>query len=113
MTGETADITGLTAGTSYAFTVTPTYASGPAGAPATVSSTPLSAQVLLQDVTVTRPTGALVLTQVCGVNGVIPADTSGTAGFPNGSLPEIPATLDGDPGTPTTDGRWGRRGSSV
>lgn len=89
--GTTAAASGLTAGTVYTFTVTPTYTSGPAGVAATVLATPLSAQVLLQDLTVTRPAGTLVLTQVCGVNGVIPADIAGTTGFPNGSLPEIPA----------------------
>ena len=103
-TGGTAAASGLTAGTVYTFTVTPTYSSGPLGIAANVVATPLSAQVLVQDVTVTRPTGALVLTQVCGVNGVIPADTSGTAGFPDGSLPEIPAVTTGTGPTTTAGG---------
>ncbi len=102
--GTTAAASGLTAGTVYTFTVTPTYASGPAGMAATISATPLSAQVLLQDLTVNRPVGALVLTQVCGVNGEIPAETGATTGFPDGSLPVIPAA---GPGTAPTESAGG------
>lgn len=102
--GTARDITGLTAGTLYTFTVTPTYASGPAGMPAMVSATPLSAQVLLQDVEVNRPAGALVLTQVCGINGVIPAETAPSLGFPT-ALPAVPADSTGPSGpTQTAEG---------
>ena len=104
VTGTTAAASGLTAGTVYTFTVTPTYSSGPLGIEATIVATPLSAQVLFGDVTVTRPTGALVLTQVCDVHGLIPEDTSGTAGFPNGSLPEIAAVTTGTGPTTTAGG---------
>jgi hypothetical protein len=88
--------TGLTPGTVYVFEVTAIYATAPGGTPATVSATPLAAQVLVQPLTVTRPVGALVFTQVCGRNGAIPADTSGTVGFPSGSLPAVAAA---GPGT--------------
>ncbi|MBA2610157.1 MAG: hypothetical protein H0U92_14565 [Actinobacteria bacterium] len=62
-------ITPLTAGQLYTFTVT--Y--GPAGtsSPASVQGTPLSNAILLQDLTVSRPNGALVLTQVCGNYGAV------------------------------------------
>ncbi len=104
VTGTTAAGSGLTAGVVYTFTVTPTYSSGPAGMAATVQATPLSAQVLLQDVTVTRPTGALVLTQVCGVNGAIPAETVASTGFPTGTLPAITAVGTGTGPTTTAGG---------
>lgn len=99
----TATVTGLTAGTVYTFTVTPQYTAGP-GTPATATATPLSAQTLTQTITVTRPAGAIVLTQVCGRNGAIPADTSGTPGFPSGSLPAIAATAAGAGTAPTVSG---------
>lgn len=102
VSGTTAEVTGLTAGTVYTFTVTATYASPPAGTPASVQATPLASQVLVEDITVTRPNGALVFTQICGKNGALDAETTATTGFPAGSLPAVPAA---GPGTaPTLDG---------
>lgn len=82
ITGTSAVVSNLTPGTVYTFTVTPTYASAPAGQSATVQAAPLSAQVLEQQVTVTRPVGQLVFTQVCGLNGALPAEAEGPFGFP-------------------------------
>jgi len=96
VTGTTASVTGLTAGTPYTFTVTATYATAPGGTPATTSPvTPTASQVIMQTLTVTRPAGALVFTQVCGRNGAIAADTTATVGFPSGSLPAVAATAAG------------------
>ncbi len=97
--GTSASVTGLTAGTSYLFTVTPTHAAPNVGTPASVSATPFASQVVVGALQVVRPTGAVVLTQVCGKNGPIPAETVATDGFPVGSLPAIPAV---GPGTMPT-----------
>ncbi|MDP1818337.1 MAG: fibronectin type III domain-containing protein [Acidimicrobiales bacterium] len=93
-----AQITGLTAGTLYTVTVTPLYATAPAGTPAQVGPvTPNSAQTIQQHLEVTRPVGNLVLTQVCGAFGALPAGTGTTSpGFPSGSLPAVAAA---GPGT--------------
>lgn len=104
VSGTTAQVTGLTAGTVYTFTVTPLHPAPYVGTSASVSATPLASQVLMQEITVTRPVGALVFTQVCGVHGDIPADTLGTPGFPSGSLPAIPATTGGTAPTLTAGG---------
>ena len=68
-------IAGLTAGTSYTVTVTPNHTGDFVGtAPAaTASNTPLPSAYIVQDITVVRPVGAIVLTQRCGVNGYLPA----------------------------------------
>ena len=92
-------VTGLTCGTLYAFNVTPLHPDPYVGTMASIQATPFCAQVLVQDVSVVRPTGAIVLTQVCGEHGIIPADTSATPGFPADSLPEIAAA---GPGTAPT-----------
>ena len=97
----TAQVTGLAPG-SYTFTVTPLHPAPFVGQSASAGPVNLtSATILIQDVTVTRPAGAIVLTQICGKNGPIPADTSGTVGFPSGSLPAVPAA---GPGTAPTTG---------
>ncbi len=62
---ETTTLSSLTAGLNYAITVTPSYTSPYSATGASTSAVPLAAQVLIQDITVTRPVGALVLTQVC------------------------------------------------
>lgn len=101
VTTTSASVTGLTAGTAYSFTVTPQEPAGrsaPAAGP--VSAAPQSAQVIVQDITVTRPAGAIVLTQICGNFGALPADTSASIGFPSGSLPA--ATAASTPTAPTT-----------
>ena len=74
-------VAGLVAGTLYTFTVTPTHPAPFVGAPAQVQATPFSAAVIIQDVSVTRPAGALVLTQKCGLFGALPAEAAST-GFP-------------------------------
>ncbi len=66
--------TGLTAGTLYTFTVTATYAAPDTGTPASITATPFGATVIIQDITVVRPVGNLVLTQRCGVFGALPAE---------------------------------------
>jgi hypothetical protein len=81
--------TGLTAGTIYSATVKATYPAPFNGATsAPVSFTPFPNNILVQDITVTRPVGALVLTQRCGVFGALPDATD--ADF--GSLPALPAS---------------------
>lgn len=93
VSGTTATFTGLTSGDTYTFTVTPNHpAPFAAQASAPVSAAPNSAQTLIQNVTVTRPTGAIVLTQICGAYGALPADSSNSIGFPSGSLPALTAT---------------------
>jgi len=84
------NVTGLTAGTLYSFTVTPTHPAPFFATAASVQATPLSAQVLQQHLTVTRPVGALVLTQVCGANGPLGAEAA-QLGFPAGTLPAVAA----------------------
>lgn len=85
------------AGQAYAFTVT--Y--GPAGSSfgSSVSSVPLSNAILLQDITVGRPNGALVLTQVCGRWDEMAAEAGPQLGFPTG-LPLSAAQ--NTPSAPTT-----------
>jgi hypothetical protein len=87
-------INGLTPGSSYTFTLTRTYASPDSGGPSSATYTLPSAQTLIQDLTVVRPVGALVLTQRCGVYGSTPEYTDNVFG----TLPAIPATTNADPG---------------
>lgn len=78
-------VSDLTAGTLYQAKVTPTYAGPPVGTSATSADfTVNSAQSLQQHLEVTRPVGALVLTQVCGVYGELAPDTTNTPGFLTG-----------------------------
>ncbi len=58
--------------------------------------------VLIQDIEVTRPVGALVLTQVCGSHGSLAAEGSQT-GFPSG-LPAEPAIDGSTVAAPTAGG---------
>lgn len=81
-TGVTSPYTvpGLTAGTLYTATVTANYPGGYAAqtgtsAPFTVNSSAL----VYQDITVQRPAGSLVLTQVCSRWGALPAEASNAA----------------------------------
>lgn len=83
VTRSTSDATigSLVSGQLYTFTVT--YgAAGTSGA-SSVQSTPLSNSILLQDITVGRPNGALVLTQVCGKYDAMTAEAA-QFGFPTG-----------------------------
>lgn len=84
-------VTGLTAGTNYTFTVTPTHPAPYVGTSATISAVPNAAQVIIQDITVIRPAGALVLTQRCGVYGALPLEPA-SPGFDN--LPALSASVD-------------------
>lgn len=97
--------TGLTAGQIYYFRITPQYAAPYSGtASAIVSATALANAIIVQDITVVRPAGALVLTQRCGVYGALDAEAA-SAAFPvalpaaaavasTGAASEAP-TLDG------------------
>lgn len=80
-----------TPGTLYTYTVTPTHPSPYVGTAASISATPNAAQVIIQDVTVVRPAGALVLTQRCGVNGALPQEPA-SPGF--AVLPPVVASAD-------------------
>jgi len=80
-------VNGLATGTSYTLTVTANYAGPEVGSPATVTFFATGAQVLIQDITVVRPAGALILTQRCGVYGALAAVPASSipgfdAGFP-------------------------------
>jgi len=90
------------AGDTYNFVVTPLF-SAPAGQLGTASSiatgTVLANQTLNQVITVTRPVGALVLTQVCGRYGSLPAEGA-QLGFPTG-IGAVGPALDGDNPDPT------------
>jgi hypothetical protein len=79
-----AEITGLTPGTVQTITVTPTYSTAPAGTPTSITAAANSAAVVNQQIEVTRPVGALVLTQRCGVFGALDAETAPEPGFPTG-----------------------------
>jgi len=89
--GATSLVVNGTPGTLYTFTVTPNHVSPYVGTSASISATPNAAQVIIQDVTVVRPAGALVLTQRCGVYGALPAEAA-TPGF--AALGALPASLD-------------------
>ena len=94
------------AGDSYTVSVVGNYDNGQTTATGSAALVFVNAQILVQDITVTRPAGALVLTQRCG--------SFGSAAEYNdpwlGTLAEIPATPGADPtgGTypiaPRTDG---------
>jgi hypothetical protein len=102
-TASPGTVTGLAAGTSYSFTVTAQYAAPNTGTPANVTFFASGAQVVIQDVTVVRAAGALILTQRCGVfgplNGVSLNSIPGfEAGFPAATA------LGGTVGTAPTTG---------
>jgi hypothetical protein len=85
----------LTPGTLYTFTLTPAYTAPDSGTPSVGTASPTSAQVIQQRISVTRPVGALILTQRCGVYGALPATTAVDAfpGYPV-ALPAATATTD-------------------
>jgi hypothetical protein len=96
-------VSGAPAGVVHTFRVTPLYpAPYTAATSAPVTAAALAAQVLIQDITVTRPVGALVLTQVCGAYGSLAAET-GQLGFPSG-LPAAAAVNSSTVAAPTTGG---------
>lgn len=94
--------TGLAAGTNVSFVLTPLHPAPYTAPSSTVTSTPLAAQVIIQDITVTRPVGALVLTQVCGAYGELAAETA-QLGFPAG-LPLASAVNSSTVAAPTAGG---------
>lgn len=85
----------------YTFTVTPTYGPlvlNPVASATTGTFTVFDGAVVIQDITVVRPLGALVLTQRCGVYGSAAAYTDDVFGtLP--ALPASPANADPDPVT--------------
>jgi Fibronectin type III domain len=83
------NVTGLTAGVSYTFTVTPNHPAPFVGAPASIVAVPQSASSITQDISVTRPVGGLVLTQQCGLFGALDAEPA-SSGF--GALAALGAT---------------------
>ena len=101
---NTFSVTGLATG-NYTFTVVATYADAPtAGSPAATASASASpSSVVIQDIDVTRPVGALVLTQVCNSNGAIAADPTPSLGFPSGVGP-VAALNASAVGNPTQTG---------
>jgi len=96
--GSTSLVVNGAPGTLYTFTVTPTHPLPYVGTSASISATPNAAQVIIQDVTVVRPAGALVLTQRCGVYGALPSEPA-SPGF--GVLAALAASLDQTGTAPT------------
>ena len=95
VTGTSRTITGLTGGTLYTFTITPSsYSDSPSGGgsftgtAAQVQATPNSNQVIGQDNSVTRPTGVLLIYVKCGVYGALDSFTA-----TSGLFPGFPRTL--------------------
>ena len=92
-------ISGLTAGVTYTFTVQPKYTlpySAPVASTTGVANPPT---LLFQDINVTRPVGALVITQRCGVFAARTAEAA-TATFP--AIPGLAASADLIGTAPTT-----------
>jgi hypothetical protein len=89
-------VSGLDTGEGYEFSLLPTTsnAAGETPVASTVLRTVASAQVLQQTIMVERPEGALILTQRCGVNNVLPGTALVDAfpGFP--ATTEIAASAD-------------------
>jgi hypothetical protein len=102
--GLTQSVTGLTPGTPYLFQVLATYAAPNFGTPATVQAAPGSSATIQQQISVTRPQGALILTQRCGVNGAMNAWGTPNAfpGYPGG-VPGRTASADQVGTSPDTD----------
>jgi hypothetical protein len=112
-TATTYTFTG-TAGTLYSFTVTPDYASPNSAAESAIKqAAPLAAFLLEQDISATRPAGALILTQRCGVVGPLKTAFTdsyfGTLGTTSGTpgADSVATAFTGalDPTTDVTPGR--------
>jgi hypothetical protein len=98
----TASVTSLATG-NYTATLQATYPTPFVGAPsAPLAFTIFPNSILIQDITVTRPVGGLVLTQVCGAYGSLVAETA-QLGFPAG-LPAATAVNSSTVAAPTTGG---------
>lgn len=96
---NSARITGLPTNQSITVTVTPTFGAGCVGTAANASAFIIAGNIVIQDIDVTRPVGALVLTQVCGNNGALPAEGSGAAatfGDTDNGTSNTPGTRDGE-----------------
>ena len=91
-------VTGLVAGTVYTFVVTPVWTAPLFGSQATTTAAPQSATLITQDISVIRPVGGLVLTQVCARYGALALEPA-SIGF--SALSALPATGTGI--APTTD----------
>jgi hypothetical protein len=80
----TLSLAGLTPGTAYSAQVTALYT--PAAYTGTASNiataTALANTIITQSINVDRPNGSLVLTQVCGVSGALPAEPGVPTQFP-------------------------------
>ena len=98
--GTTLDVTGLTDGTPYSIAVTANYAAAPTTGPTATTSFTYAGAIIIQDLTVVRPAGALILTQRCGVNGALPAEPATAAGFP--ATAAVVASADQTGTAPTT-----------
>lgn len=102
----------LQAGQLYTFSVTPQHLAPVLGTPASVDAAALGPAVVVDPVNPSRPPGALVLTQVCGRHGGLPAEGP-QLGFPSGlplvdgvdnpSAPSLTRTGIGIDGNPSTD----------
>ncbi|MFZ4720263.1 MAG: hypothetical protein ACOYMR_12620 [Ilumatobacteraceae bacterium] len=88
-TATSASLTGLTAGVVYLVTVTPNFTAPANGAAGSSAGVPSSATVSPQPIDVTKPVGALVLTQRCGVYGALPAEAATNAFPAQAALPEV------------------------
>lgn len=93
----------LAAGT-YTIVVTATYTDGSAVATPSAATPGVvnPDTVVLQDITVVRPQGALVLTQVCNSHSSLPIDPP-SSGFPDG-LPAVTALNESHIGAPSATG---------
>lgn len=89
--GTTSQTVPCALGTAYTATVTPIHPVGFSAPAATSPSyTCNAAQMIIQDITVDRPVGTLVLTQRCGVYGPLADATVANDGF--GTLPALAAS---------------------
>jgi hypothetical protein len=93
----TLQVTGLDCAKTYQVAATATLAAGytPNPASVTVAATPFCSTIVVQNIEVDRPVGALVITQRCGVYGSAAAVTDNVFG----ALPALPAVpTNADPG---------------
>jgi hypothetical protein len=103
VTGVSKEISGLTGGTLYTFTITPSaYSDSPTGGgsftgtAAQVQATPNSNQVIGQDNQSERPVGALLITVRCGKYGALNSFSKTT-----GTIPGFPKNLTSETATGT------------
>jgi hypothetical protein len=106
------NLSGLAVG-NYSVTVTPLHPAPFVGTPATTTFSVFASQILIQDITVTRPVGALVLTQVCGSYGALDQEDA-QLGFPAGLDPKtaVNSAAVGSPNLPSAGIPTGENGTS-